>query len=116
VNYAETMAYGTGQYRPVIDGLRDAGLPAQFVQTGGMCAALEVRLETGHVLIVTEADDSLSWDWAHHHSWGVGAYTAKSYENSFSDQLGYVESENGDLPTLIKLIEQLIGDLIQSAS
>jgi len=32
-----------------------------FTQTGGMCAALEGTLEAGQHLLITDAEDSLSW-------------------------------------------------------
>lgn len=41
------MAWGKQQYRDVLDTLHRAGLSADFVQTGGMCAALEVMLDGG---------------------------------------------------------------------
>ncbi len=42
------------------------GYLRQFTQTGGMCAALEVTLDNGAHLFVTDADDSLAWDRTRH--------------------------------------------------
>lgn len=32
------------------------------------------QLETGHTLLVTDAEDALSWERAEHAGWGVGLY------------------------------------------
>lgn len=76
MSYAETMAWGADQYRDVLNRLEAEGLPAMFTQTGGMCAAIEVQLETGHTLLITDAEDSLAWARAEHEGWGVGMYAA----------------------------------------
>lgn len=74
MSYEETMAWGADQYRDVLARLESEGLPAHFTQTGGMCAAIEIQLETGHTLLVTDAEDTLSWARAEHAGWGVGLY------------------------------------------
>ncbi len=66
------MQFGHDRYVDVIDALNDAGLPATFTQTGGMNAALEVTLETGQYLLITDAGDSLSWNREQQNGWGVG--------------------------------------------
>ncbi|UZJ27001.1 hypothetical protein RHODO2019_18590 (plasmid) [Rhodococcus antarcticus] len=66
------MDIGTERYRDVIDALNAAGLPTIFTQTGGMCAALEVVLETGRYLLITDAGDSLSWSREEQNGWGWG--------------------------------------------
>ncbi len=52
---------GARQCADVLDTLGEHGLPAEFTQTGGMCAVLEVQLENGHTLLIADADDYLSW-------------------------------------------------------
>lgn len=74
LSYDQTMAAGADRYRDVLDLLADAGLSATFTQTGGMNAALEVLLDGGHTLLVTDVEDSLSWDREEHQGWGVGLY------------------------------------------
>ncbi len=74
MTYAETMAWGAAQYADVLTVLEEKGLPAVFTQTGGMCAAIEIQLETGHTLLVTDAEDSLAWARVKHEGWGVGMY------------------------------------------
>ena len=56
----EAMAVGTARYADIIATLTSVGLPTVFTQTGGMCAALEVTLEAGQHLLITDAEDSLS--------------------------------------------------------
>lgn len=74
LTYEQTMALGQAQYQDVLDELSAAGLPATFTQTGGMNAALEVLLDGGWSLLVTDAEDSLSWARAEQQGWGVGLY------------------------------------------
>lgn len=74
LTYEQTMALGQEQYQDVIDELSVAGLPATFTQTGGMNAALEISLDGGWSLLVTDAQDSLSWARAEQQGWGVGLY------------------------------------------
>ena len=64
--YAAAMAHGAAQYADVITALDEAGLPTVFTQTGGMCAALEMTLETGGHVLVTDAEDTLAWDRGQH--------------------------------------------------
>ncbi|MDP9459968.1 MAG: hypothetical protein M3Q22_06875 [Actinomycetota bacterium] len=73
LDYESTMRLGQAQYQDVIDDLTGAGLPTSFTQTGGMNAALEVRLDGGHTLLVTDAEDSLSWARAEHAGWAPRA-------------------------------------------
>ncbi len=74
LTYEQTMASGQAQYQDVIDELSVVGLPATFTQTGGMNAALEISLDGGWSLLVTDAEDSLSWARAEQQGWGVGLY------------------------------------------
>lgn len=75
MGYEETMQAGAARYGDVTEMLRrDFGVAATFTQTGGMCAAIEMMLETGAMVLVTSADDSLPWDRAALTSWGVGVY------------------------------------------
>jgi hypothetical protein len=68
------MRIGAGRYQDVLAALAAAGLTGRFTQTGGMNAALKVTLEGGRVLLITDADEALSWDRAEQHGWGVGLY------------------------------------------
>lgn len=57
MTYEETMAWGACQYRDVTEALAQAGLRAEFTQTGGMCAAIEVPLDGGHYLLLTDFEE-----------------------------------------------------------
>ncbi len=74
--YEWAIAFGDAQYRDVIERLTGECLPTHFTQTGDMNAALEVMLPGGHVLLISDADDSLSWYRDEQHGWGVGLYTS----------------------------------------
>ena len=62
LTYDVTMQIGAARYRDVLDALAAAGLPGEFIQTGGMNAALLVHLDGGQVLLITDTDDALPWD------------------------------------------------------
>ena len=59
-DHAATMNIGQNRYQDVLERLGSAGLPATFTQTGGICAALEVMLDSGHTLLIADAEDALS--------------------------------------------------------
>ncbi len=104
--YDEAMAVGAGRYADVIDTLNSAGLPTVFTQTGGMCAALEVTLENGQHLLITDAEDALSWDRDEHRGWGVGRYVTDSeYDDG---PLAFADSADSDTDTLLKLVAEVL--------
>lgn len=72
LSYDATLTVGASPYQDVLQVLREAGLDATFIQTGGMNAALEVMLEGGSTLLVTDAEDSLAWNRKEHEGWGWG--------------------------------------------
>jgi hypothetical protein len=53
VTHEETISFGQAEYQDVIDLLAAQGLSADFIQTGGMNAALLVLLEGGRSLLIT---------------------------------------------------------------
>jgi len=100
------MEIGTQRYADVLCLLADGGLPACFTQTGGMCAALEIRLEGGRTILVTDAEDSLAWDPFEHRGWGVGLYSPGSeYDDG---PVRFVDSQDGSSSALLPLIKQLL--------
>ncbi len=40
----------------------------------GSHAALKVRLDAGHTLLLTDEDEALAWYRDEHNGWGVGLY------------------------------------------
>jgi len=104
--YDEAMAIGASRYADVLETLREEGLPAGFTQTGGMCAAIEVHLEGGHTLLVTDAEDCLAWDRDSHRGWGVGLYRpASEYDDG---PLRFEEDEDGSLSALLPLVRRVL--------
>jgi len=102
----EAMAIGAARYADVITTLNGAGLPTVFTQTGGMCAALEVTLEAGQHLLITDAEDSLSWDRDEQRGWGVGRYVTDSeYDDG---PLAFVESDDRSTEALLLLVRQVL--------
>lgn len=105
MSYEETMACGAGQYRDILERLDEAGLPATFIQTGGMCAAIQVQLETGRELLITDAEDSLSWARAEQRGWGVGLYTDIEQTDG---ALRFECSEDTSTHALLSLIDTVL--------
>ena len=105
MSYDDTMAWGAGQYADVLAALEDKGLPATFTQTGGMCAAIEVQLETGRRLLITDAEDTLSWARVEHEGWGVGLYPAG---DDYDGPLAFDQTERSDVAALLDLIGPII--------
>jgi len=100
------MALGQAQYQDVIDALRVAGLPATFTQTGGMNAALEVLLDGGHSLLITDFEDSLSWSREEHSGWLVSLYgPAEQYDG---EPLASADTVDSDLPSLQAVIDRVL--------
>ena len=106
MSYDETMNWGARQYADVLAALRRNGLPAQFVQTGGMCAAIEVQLEAGFQLLVTDAEDTLSWARVDHQGWWVGLYPPD--EAGADGPIRWDQVDEGDLGSLLALIDQVM--------
>lgn len=108
--FDQEMAAGASRYADVIEALNSAGLPTVFTQTGGMNAALEVTLETGQHLLISDAEDSLSWDRDEQRGWGVGRYVTDSeYDDG---PLAFVDSgDDGDtsIETLLALVWDVLG-------
>jgi hypothetical protein len=112
VDYEATMAYGAAQYADVLKALKDVGLDGSFVQTGGMCAALEIALDGGAIVLVTDRDDTLSWDRGRHEGWGVGLYGAGCEDSEATE---YLESGDGSVQGLIDLLHDLLSTVVRGS-
>ncbi len=104
LSYEETMAVGAAEYADVLDGLRGAGFPALFTQTGGMNAAIESVLEGGGRLLATDAEDALAWSRADHQAWAVGAHAP----GEGADPTRFVTSVDGGVAALIPLVRRAL--------
>lgn len=112
LSYDQTMAIGADRYRDVLDRLSAAGFGATFTQTGGMNAALEVLLDGGHTLLITDAEDSLSWDREEHRGWGVGLYPPDQ-ANTDGECLAFDSTEDGSPEVLLSLLGQVLNDYVR---
>ena len=99
------MRAGALAYRDVLEALNHAGFPATFTQTGGMCAALEIQLEAGHTILVTDAEDALSWSRSEHCGWGVGLYPPG---DDWDEPLAYVQVDESDTQALLGAVHQVL--------
>lgn len=103
--YEARMQAGEREYVDVQTVLTSLGLPAKFTQTGGMNAAIEVQLETGAHLLITDAEDSLCWRRAEQCGWGVGLYLDPERDDGPER---FESSESNDIETLISLIKAVL--------
>ncbi len=71
--YVSAMASASSTYEDVIGAVDHVLKGAFMTQLGGMCLAIEAPVEGGWVWI-TDRDDNLPWDRAHHSGWNVGLY------------------------------------------
>ncbi len=103
----DAMAIGAARYADIIATLNGAGLPTVFTQTGGMCAALEVTLDNGQHLLITDAEDSLSWERAEQRGWGVGRYVTDSeYDDG---PLAFGDTADRSIEALCELVREVLG-------
>lgn len=109
LTYSATLAAGADRYRDVLDVLGEAGLDAAFTQTGGMNAALEVQLDGGHTLLVTDAEDSLSWDRGQQQGWGVGLYPPDQ-ANTDGDCLVFDSTADSSPQALVQLARAVLAE------
>lgn len=106
LDYETTMTVGATRYQDVLDHLAGSGLRASFTQTGGMNAAIEIMLDGGYTVLVTDAEDSLAWDRDEHRGWGVGLYPPDQ-ANTDGQCLAFDSSDDGtpqSLPTLVRTL------------
>lgn len=105
--YEQTMAWGAQQWADVTGRIRSEGLGlAEFTQTGGMCAAITVCLEGGYHLLVTDAEDTLSWDRDAHQGWYVGLYPPENHNSS--EPIAYLQDSDGGTDKLLDLIQTVL--------
>ncbi|GAA4807983.1 hypothetical protein GCM10023200_52070 [Actinomycetospora chlora] len=93
----EAMQVGEASYATQLGELRRAGFAASFTQTGGMCAALEIVLERGY-LLVTNSEDELPWSPEELRGWGVGYYEC---EDVSEGPVVFVETPRTDARALV---------------
>lgn len=104
MTYDETMAYGAWQYADVIAALGSAGLPAEFIQTGGMNAAITVTLEAGYCMLVCDREDSLAWERSAHEGWYVGLYPPEEG----AEPIRWLETEDSAAQALFELVDRVL--------
>lgn len=112
LSYEATLTVGASRYRDILEVLRGAGLDATFIQTGGMNAALEVLLEGGSTLLVTDAEDSLAWDREEHQGWGVGLYPPDRANND-GQCLAFESTDDGSPAALVPLARAVLAGYVR---
>lgn len=102
--FDRAMEAGAREYQDVLDRLAEEGLDGVFTQTGGMNAALEITLDGGSVL-VTDAEDALSWSRAEHDGWFVGLYLRREESDG---PIRYLETSDGSVDGLMAVLRELL--------
>lgn len=100
------MAVGAARYSSALKVLGRCGR-AEFTQTGGMCAALQVTLERG-VLLITDVDDSLPWKAEELRGWGVGFYWGDDFGEGPEH---FVDIDDTSPVALGELVEQCLREV-----
>ena len=99
------MAYGAAQYADITADLARRGLPAEFTQTGGMCAAIVVTLESGFYLLITDREDTLPWERDEHEGWYVGLYADG---DGGQPPLRYEETDESSALALLRVVDAVL--------
>lgn len=102
--YNHEMALGQREYQDVLDQLAAIGLDGTFTQTGGMNAALEITLDGGIVLI-TDFEDTLSWNRDEHQGWAVGFYSRQDIDGL---PTRFEATEDSSVEALIGLLQDVL--------
>ena len=110
LSFEATMQLGATPYADATGALQRAGVAARFTQTGGMNAALEAYLDGGAYLLVTDADDALSWDRAEQDGWGAGLYT----NDEDQELIAHAATDETSTAALIELVRGLLRDAASS--
>ena len=103
-----SMRIGAERYRPVTDALARAGWPATFTQLGGMNLALEITLEGGHQVLVTDVDDCLSWDPRDNQGWGVTFHPDPERPELGEGPFAFASAQGRSVATLIDLVQCVV--------
>lgn len=104
--FTRAMRHGAAVYLDAIAALRDAGIPAEFTQTGGMCAAIDAVLDGGAVLLVTDGQGPLCWDRTEQQGWSAGITPRDSYDSC--DHLAYAETTDSSITALLALVRAVL--------
>lgn len=78
----------------------------EATQTGGMCAALEILLDSGHTVLGIDAEGSLLWEREEHAGWGVGLYPPKG--EYIGECLTFGSTEDGSVSALPALVDDVL--------
>lgn len=112
LDYDATMSIGQAQYQVVLDHLAGSGFRATFTQTGGMNATLEVPLDGGHTLLITDAEKPLSWDRQERRGWGVGLYPPDQAKTD-GECMAFDRTEDGSVPALLMLADKVLASYVR---
>jgi hypothetical protein len=73
-----------------------------------MCAALIIYLEAGYYVLITDEEDTLSWDRTEHAGWCVGLYADPDLHVDTDGSISDAQAPDSGIPALIKLIDQVM--------
>jgi hypothetical protein len=102
--FEETMRRGAFEYAATLAALEDIGVNARFTQTGGMNAAIVAYLDGGAYMLVTDAEDALSWERADKDGWAVSVYAS----DEDRDLLAEASTDDTTDAALVLLVRQVL--------
>lgn len=97
--YEEEMRRGAAEYSDVLAGLAAAGYNAEFTQTGGMCFAIQVHLNSASYALITDKEEILAPTRDGHRGWSIGIYDLQDP----SDPIRFESTDDGTLAGLLTL-------------
>jgi hypothetical protein len=100
--YDRAMTHAAEVYADVLSALAQAGYVAAMTQTGGMCLAIEISLDVGDTVLVTDKDEILPWDRDDHRGWGIDRYAA----GDSSERLQSVAVDDASPAALVAALPQ----------
>ena len=104
--YEEEMRRGAAEYSDILAGLTAAGYNAEFTQTGGMCFAIQVHLNSASYALITDKEEILAPTRDGHRGWSIGIYDMQDT----SDPIRFESTDDGTLSGLLALASNVFGD------
>lgn len=101
--YERAMRDGTEEYGDILRLLTENGYRPEFTQTGGMCAAIELKVDDGHYVLITDNDQPLPWARSEHSGWAVGVYDSEDV----SEPILYATTSDSAPAALVELLGSL---------
>ncbi len=112
----DATAFGARQYWDVLQLLTRAGLQADFVVDDDGGAAVQIQLDSGQTLLVTEVDGPLPRLREDHRSWGVSLHRTRRGPDEEGPAAWDGSQDDGSLKALLPLVSGVLLDTMRGPS